>query len=238
MTQSDKYNFILVVDDTVSGFGNVDVLPLSSVLTTSLTKSFSGQADVLGGSVVLKPAFHKLHRNELFVEDAQVLLSNSHDFLQRTIILNRNAQAMAEFLHKSISLPNSPIREVQYPSLLPSKPNYDVVLRPSTPDLPRPGYGCLLSVEFNSLETAIAFYNRCGFYPSPHLGGHVTIMLAYNLIIFGKKAEEREYMRGLGAKEESIRISAGLESEEDLIDTLKDALEAAIAVSKGDESDK
>ncbi|KAF7544568.1 hypothetical protein G7Z17_g9855 [Cylindrodendrum hubeiense] len=239
---SEKYGFILVIDDTVSGFGNVDVLAQGDLLVASLTKSFSGQADVMGGSVVLNPLsphyeslaplFKAKHHNELFASDAAVLLSNSQDFLQRTRILNRNAAAMANFLHEAKSLPDSPVANVQYPSLLPSKSKYDAVMRPGTPELPEPGYGCLLTVEFDRLETAVAFYDRCGFYPSPHLGGHVTLVFAYNMAVFGKKAEEREHVRGLGVKEEGVRLAAGLESEEDLIDTLRDALDAAIQAKK------
>ncbi|EXM27560.1 hypothetical protein FOTG_06010 [Fusarium oxysporum f. sp. vasinfectum 25433] len=155
------------------------------------------------------------------------------DFLERTKILNRNALAMANFLHKAISIPDSPVVNVQYPCQLGSKSNYDAILRRATPELPEPGYGCLLTVEFSTVEAAIAFYDRAGFYPSPHLGGHVTIMFAYNMVVFGKKPDEKAYMHELGVREASVRISAGLENEEDLVDTLRDALEVATKVKKG-----
>lgn len=213
------------------------------MLLTSLTKSFSGKSNVLGGSIVLNPLsphyaelskrFTKSHHNQLFAPDAEVLLSNSQDFFEGTMRLNANAQTIAEFLHKSISKPDSPVVNVQYPSLLPSKPNYDAFMRRSTPELPNPGYGCLLTVEFDSVETAKAFYDRCGFYPSPHLGGQVTIMFAYNMFMFGKDKEEAAALRPCGIKEESVRISAGLEDKQDLLDTLQDALDAAIEVKKG-----
>ncbi|KAI5466109.1 pyridoxal phosphate-dependent transferase [Mariannaea sp. PMI_226] len=235
---SEKFGFVLVVDDTVAGFANVDVFAQGDILLTSLTKSFNGQADALGGSIVLNPLsphydglaaiFKATYRNELFASEAAVLLANSHDFIQRTAVLNRNAEAMANFLQGAKSIPNSPIINVQYPSLLPSKPNYDAIKRPATPELPNPGYGCLLTVEFDCVESAIAFYDRCGFYPSPHLGGHVSLVFPYNMLVFTKKPAEAAYMRELGVKEESVRISSGLEKEEDLIDTLKDALDAAI----------
>ncbi|KFA72535.1 hypothetical protein S40288_07865 [Stachybotrys chartarum IBT 40288] len=243
---ADTFDFVLIVDDTLGGFANIDVLPYCSILLTSLTKSFSGQSNVLGGSVVLSrhsphhgflaPLFSSTHRNELFAADAAVLFANSHDFLARTQRLNANAQAMAEYLAAAALDPASPVAGVQYPSVLPeSKREYDRVMRRGTPDLPRPGYGCVLTVEFRDEETAVAFYDRAGFYPSPHLGGHVTIMFAYNMFVFGKSDEERERMRGYGVRPESVRISAGLEDEQDLIDTLKDALEAA-ARSTGSEA--
>ncbi|KAF7558318.1 hypothetical protein G7046_g5837 [Stylonectria norvegica] len=217
---SEKHNFVFIVDETVSSFANVDVLPQADLLLTSLTKSFSGLANAMGGSIVLNPLsphyatltplFHTLHHNEVFAADAAVLLANSQEYLVRTQILNRNAAAMANFLHAAP----------------PTQP------RPFTPELPNPGYGCLLTVVFDELDAAVAFYDRCGFYPSPHLGGHVTLMFPYNMFVFGKKPEERAYMRELGAPEESVRLSAGLEDEGDLIDTLRDALEAAVEVKK------
>ncbi|SPJ74630.1 related to O-succinylhomoserine (thiol)-lyase [Fusarium torulosum] len=240
---SEEYGFFLIVDDTISGFANIDVLDHSDLVLSSLTKSFSGYANVMGGSIVLnplsthyqilQPLFKESHHNELFTSDAEVLLSNSKDFLERTKILNRNALVMANFLHEAISLPDSPIANVQYPSLQSTKKNYDCLLRQGTSEFPEPGYGCLLTVEFSSVETATAFYDRAGFYPSPHLGGHVTIMFAYNMVVFGKKPEEKAYMHTLGVKEASVRISAGLEDEEDLIDTLRDALQAAIKAKGG-----
>lgn len=46
---ADKYNFALVVDETIGGFANVDVLGVADIIVTSLTKSFNGFADVMGG---------------------------------------------------------------------------------------------------------------------------------------------------------------------------------------------
>ncbi|TWU76944.1 hypothetical protein ED733_007089 [Metarhizium rileyi] len=240
---SEKYGFVLILDDTLSSFGNLDILAQGDLLLTSLTKSFSGRSDVLGGSIVLNPLsphyaelskrFTESHHNQLFAADAAVLLSNSEDYFERTSRLNDNARAMAEFLNKTVGQPDSPVVNVQYPSLLPSKANYDAFMRRSTPELPEPGYGCLLTVEFDSIETARAFYDRCGFYPSPHLGGHVTIMLAYNMFMFGKDKDEAAALRPCGIREESVRISAGLEDKQDLLDTLQDALNAAVEVKKG-----
>lgn len=228
----------------MGSFSNIDVLPQSDILLTSLTKSFNGRSDALGGSIVLNPLsshytqlanrLFETHHNQLFAGDARVLLSNSHDFFHRSQRLNANAQAMAEFLHKSMTeQPHvSPVVNVQYPSLLPSKGHYDACKRRSVPDMPDPGYGCLLTVEFESVDTTRAFYDRCGFYPSPHLGGHVTIMFPYNMFMFGKDKEEAARMVGYGIREESVRISAGLEETQDLLDTLQDALEAAMEVKR------
>jgi cystathionine gamma-synthase len=46
---ADKYEFVLVVDETIGSFANVDVLGVADIVITSLTKSFSGFLDVMAG---------------------------------------------------------------------------------------------------------------------------------------------------------------------------------------------
>jgi cystathionine gamma-synthase len=46
---ADRHDFLIVLDDTVGNFANVDVLPYVDILATSLSKFFSGSANVLGG---------------------------------------------------------------------------------------------------------------------------------------------------------------------------------------------
>jgi cystathionine gamma-synthase len=46
---ADKYNFMIVVDETVGNFLNVSVLPYTDIVVSSLTKVFSGDSNVMGG---------------------------------------------------------------------------------------------------------------------------------------------------------------------------------------------
>lgn len=46
---ANQYNFIVVIDETVATFVNVDVLPYADIVFDSLTKMFSGKGDVAGG---------------------------------------------------------------------------------------------------------------------------------------------------------------------------------------------
>lgn len=46
---ADKYGFAIVVDETIGNFANVDVLPYSDIVCSSLTKVFSGETNVMGG---------------------------------------------------------------------------------------------------------------------------------------------------------------------------------------------
>jgi cystathionine gamma-synthase len=51
---ADKYDFCVVVDETIGNFINVNVLPYADVVVSSLTKVFSGDGNVMGGGYVSK----------------------------------------------------------------------------------------------------------------------------------------------------------------------------------------
>lgn len=49
---ADKYDFPIIVDDTIGTFANVSVLPYADIIVTSMSKIFSGAANVTGGRSV------------------------------------------------------------------------------------------------------------------------------------------------------------------------------------------
>jgi len=46
---ADQYGFIIVVDETIGNFINVEVAAFADIIVSSLTKIFSGDANVMGG---------------------------------------------------------------------------------------------------------------------------------------------------------------------------------------------
>ncbi len=46
---ADEYGFVMVVDETIGNFINVEVVALADIVVSSLTKIFSGDANVMGG---------------------------------------------------------------------------------------------------------------------------------------------------------------------------------------------
>jgi len=46
---ADRYDFAVVVDETIGNFVNVHVLPYADVVVSSLTKVFTGECNVMGG---------------------------------------------------------------------------------------------------------------------------------------------------------------------------------------------
>ncbi|KAK3986018.1 putative cystathionine gamma-synthase protein [Cladorrhinum sp. PSN332] len=127
------------------------------------------------------------------------------------------------------SPPTSPITATLYPPYTPTHKNYLSVLRPPTPSSPEPGYGCLLAIEFTSLATARAFYDNLSVYHGPHLGAHRTLAFLFNDAIWGVEPEAAAYLASFGARPEQVRVGVGLESEEELVETFREALRFAEA---------
>ena len=228
----DKHKAALIVDETVASFCNVDVLPVADIIVTSLTKSFNGYGDAIAGSAVLnpnsalyselKPHFDANYGNDFFAADAQKLLDNSEDYFARSATLNANAAMLVDYLHKESQDPNSPVAAVYYPTVNPSKANYDAFKRPATENFV-PGYGCLFSVELDSEQTTIAFYDNLKVNNGPHLGAHRTLALPYVKALY----EDLEVVKPMGLKGEQIRISVGLEPQDELLQVFKDAVAKA-----------
>jgi cystathionine gamma-synthase len=234
---ADRYGFLLVVDDTVGSFCNVDLLGPrgADILVTSLTKSFNGFSDAMAGSAVLNPCAQRYeelkalleesYSNDFFVGDVEVLERNSRDYLARSATLNANARSLVEYFGRCVLDPSSSLLRVYHPSTNPTRTNYEACMRPVTTDF-TPGFGGLFSIEFESTEAARVFYDTLGeiLHIGPHLGAHVTIALVYVKILYGK---ELDVVGKFGLNERQVRISAGLEPIADLLDVFQTAMAAA-----------
>jgi cystathionine gamma-synthase len=233
---------VLAVDDTIASWANVDVLAEADLSVASLTKSFNGYADAIAGCVILNPAsphysrlaalFAAHYASELYAADADVLEANSRDYLARSAVLNRNALALARFLHSQVlDSPAGPVRAVYHPTTLPSgAANYAPLLRAPTAEFSAPGHGCLLSVELADMAATRAFYDALDVHKSVHLGAHRTLVFAYTAVAYGGTAEKRAWAAQYGMRETQVRVSVGLEGEEEIVGVFRRAVEAARGV--------
>lgn len=108
---ADKYGFLIVVDETVGNFLNINVLSYTDVVVSSLTKIFSGDSNVMGGSAVINPhgrfyqelkeAFSKNYEDNYWAEDAVFLERNSRDFVSRIEKINRTTEDVTAMLKES-----------------------------------------------------------------------------------------------------------------------------------------
>ena len=108
---ANRYDFAVVVDESIGNFINVNVLAPADVVVSSLTKIFSGDSNVMGGSTVLNPAgqyyrrlkdtMAKEYEDNYWAEDAIFLERNSRDFVSRIERINTSAEVLTSLLKNS-----------------------------------------------------------------------------------------------------------------------------------------
>ncbi|PTB42611.1 hypothetical protein M441DRAFT_79276 [Trichoderma asperellum CBS 433.97] len=230
---ADEYDVVLAIDDTIGSWSNIDIIAYADLLVTSMTKSFNGYADAIAGCAVLNPTspkynqlkalFDEKYVPELYVDDAEAIERNSRDYLSRTDKMNKNANAIVQYLQKCADDPTSAVKQVHYPSVNQSGSNYERFMRRPTPEFTA-GYGCLFSVELADIPTTQAFYDNLNVHKSVHLGAPVTLAFAYTMCTYKKRLD---WAAQYGLKPTQIRISAGLEETDLLLQDFKVAVEAS-----------
>ncbi|KAF8269484.1 PLP-dependent transferase [Lactarius quietus] len=215
-TLADKYDFLIVIDDTIGNFINVETLPFADIVVTSLSKLFSGDSNVMGGSLVLNPA--RKHYAALkerlitryddvyFDEDAIFMERNSRNFIQRAAKIDANAEQVCDMLHASIQ---------QDPS--------------SSPITER--LGGLFSLAFASPRAAEAFFDTLACAKGPSLGTNFTLACPYTILAH---YAELDWAARYGVQRSLVRVSVGLEDPQWLHDVFASALRAAEEVHRAD----
>ncbi|KAF8834552.1 PLP-dependent transferase, partial [Paxillus ammoniavirescens] len=231
---ADKFNFLLIIDETVGSFANVNVLPFADIVITSLSKFMCGLANVGGGSLVLNPngrhyatlkdRMTYMYEDVYFYGDAIVMERNSRDFLRRMDIINDNAEAICDFLHaRTIAggalSESAVIKQVLYPK-------YTAPISYSRFQRPNGGYGGVFSLSFVSVAVAKAFYDALSCAKGPSFGYEFTLAIPYTIL---GHHDELDWAKEHGLDESLMRISAGVEEKGALLKCFEVALEAAEA---------
>lgn len=218
-----KYDFPIVVDETVGNFLNIDALRYSDIVVSSLTKVFSGDSNVMAGSLVLNPNskyyskfkeyFNNNFEDIFWSEDAIYLERNSRDFESRSKKVNETSEAVVDLFENS-----ELVKELYYPKISPTKKYYDDIKTANG------GYGGLISVVFKNPEVARVFFNEILLSKGPSLGTNFTIACPYAILAH---FEELEEIKQWGIDKNLVRLSVGLEDKDDLLKTLTAALNVA-----------
>ncbi|KAJ9474266.1 Cystathionine gamma-synthase [Pseudozyma hubeiensis] len=250
---ADRYNFLVVVDETIGNFVNVEVLPYADILVSSLTKVFSGDANVMGGSMVLNP--HSRHYGTLlstlrayyedtyFDEDAIFMERNSRDFIRRIVKIDSNTRAVTSMLFTEQQghgrFPGV-IKNLFYPKYQ-TKENYDVCRRKiafTSPggggggemasskeeDASGGGYGGLFSITFHNEASSKAFYDSLQCAKGPSLGTNLTLASPYTILAH---YTELDWAAEFGVERGLVRVSVGLEDEAFLVNMFGESLACA-----------
>ena len=210
----------LVVDNTfLSPYLQRPIALGAHIVVHSMTKYLNGHSDATGGAVILtrKVDAEKIYFIQrsagagLAPMDCFLVSRGIKTLAVRMVKHNSNGAAIARFLET-----HSKVKRVYYPGLA-SHPQHEVARRQQT------GPGGMLSFDLGSLEAARRMLNAvklCSLAES--LGGVETLISLPALMTHASMPSD--VRERIGITEGLIRLSVGIEDEEDLIADLNQAL--------------
>jgi cystathionine beta-lyase/cystathionine gamma-synthase len=211
---------LTVVDGTFASPVNQSPLRLGADLVIhSATKYLGGHSDLTGGVVVGAEALIGVIRpwrknlGQIMAPEVAFLLARSLRTLGvRVRQQNLNAQAIAEFLES-----HPRVRAVNYPGL-PGFPGHAIARKQMR------GYGGMISFVYEGDAAATAaMVDRCRLFTiAPSLGGVESLITQPVTTTHHDMTLEERRRRDIG--DGMVRISCGIETAEDLIADLRQAL--------------
>ena len=213
-------NIILIADSTFATPYNQRPLKFGvDLVIHSCTKYLAGHNDLLAG-VVLGPSqmietireFHKTIGGVIGPFSSYLLIRGLKTFALRMERLNENGQKIAEYLVK-----HPRISHVYYPGL-PNHKYYELALRTMR------GFGGVVTFEVDAdLQGTRDFLDRLKILRiGPSFGGVESLITHPATVTYYKNTKaERE---ALGIKDNLVRLAAGIEEAETLIEDLDQAL--------------
>lgn len=220
----DRNDVKTIIDATFATPYNQRPLEMGiDLVIQSTTKYLGGHNDLICGAVLgsfpqierVREMHHTLG-GVIDAHSAYLLIRGLKTFPARMEQLNENGQAVAEFLTN-----HSAVKDVYYPGLE-SHPQHETAKEQME------GYGAVISFEINGeLEEAEAFLNTLKYIKiAPSLGG-VESLITHPATVSYYDFPEEERLE-IGITNSLIRLSVGLEDEEDLIDDLDRGLNAIV----------
>jgi cystathionine beta-lyase/cystathionine gamma-synthase len=223
-----KTEQIVAVDNTFATPYFQQPLTLGAdVVVHSTTKYIGGHSDVVGGVAITNDK--DLHETIKFHQNAVGGVPGPHDAWltmrgAKTLALRmrehaHNAQAVAEFLES-----HDEVARVYYPGL-PSHPQHALAKRQMS------GFGGMVSfVLTGPPERGLDFAHRLKYFSlAESLGGVESLICHPARMTHGSIPKEDRERRGV--TDGLLRLSVGIEDEDDLIDDLTQALAAVAPVT-------
>ena len=218
-----KHNLISVCDNTFCSSYVQKPLNLGfDVVLHSATKYLNGHSDVIGGLVVSSQEREDLAEQLAFLSNSiGSIMSPFDSFLVlrslKTLAVRmekhcENAFEIASFLEK-----HEIIEKIYYPGLS-NHPNHEIAKKQMN------GFGGMITVVLKGgLKTATTFLERTKIFALAESLGGVESLIEHpaKMTHASVPAEVRE---DLGIEDGLVRLSVGIESVEDLLDDLNQAL--------------
>ena len=215
-----KYGLLLVVDNTFMSPYFQNPLDLGAdVVIHSGTKFLAGHNDTLAGFIVSRNQeineklrfLIKTTGSGLAPFDSWLLLRGIKTLAVRMEKAQANAAKIAEWLKLQPA-----VTKVIYPGL-PEHPGYKIMKKQSR------GFGAMVTFRLNSVEKALSVLEKVHLIKyAESLGGVETLITYPTTQTHADVPEELRLKNGITP--ETLRLSIGIESAEDLIKDLEEAL--------------
>ncbi len=219
--QAKKYNSLVAVDNTFLSPSLQNPLKLGAdIVMHSTTKYINGHSDVIGGAVITNNpevlSELKFWSNALGITgspfDSYLTLRGLRTLGIRMQQHEKNAVAIVELLSNHPKVGN-----VYYPGLS-DHPSHSIAKKQQS------GFGGMLSFELNNgLSEVESFIKAVNILPlAASLGGFESLISHPYTMTHGDLTSNQK--KEIGISENLIRISAGIENTDDLLDAIKNAL--------------
>ena len=218
-----KHNLISVCDNTFCSSYVQKPLNLGfDVVLHSATKYLNGHSDVIGGLVVSSQEREDLAEQLAFLSNSiGSIMSPFDSFLVlrslKTLAVRmekhcENAFEIASFLEE-----HEAIEKIYYPGLS-NHPNHEIAKKQMN------GFGGMITVVLKGgLKTATTFLERTKIFALAESLGGVESLIEHPAIMTHASVPA-EVRKDLGIEDGLVRLSVGIESVEDLLDDLNQAL--------------
>jgi O-succinylhomoserine (thiol)-lyase len=193
----------------------------ADLIVHSTTKYLNGHSDVVGGAIVYRDK--KLEEKIKFIVnalglsespfDAWLVLRGIKTLACRMEAHQRNAQKIATFLES-----HSSVKKVYYTGLK-SHPQRDLIKKQMK------GFGGMLAFELDTSKVSLkSFFGKTRLFQLAESLGGVESLIEHPWTMSHASMGD-EGLKASGITKETIRVSVGIESSDDLIAELKKALE-------------
>ncbi len=220
-------NSRVIVDSTFSspyittplGFG-------ADVVVHSTTKYLGGHSDLVGGAVAVNDS--ELYERLKFLQNACGAVPGPFDCWLvlrgiKTLSLrmekhSRNAAAIAKFLYEEMSR-SKKIHSVNYPGL-PDNPGHNIAKKQMKL------YGGMMSFDLGREERTVSFLKGLKLFSTAEsLGGVESLAEVPGIMTHASLPESERRKKGI--TNSLVRLSVGIEDEEDLVQDISQALKLA-----------
>jgi cystathionine beta-lyase/cystathionine gamma-synthase len=195
----------------------------ADLVVHSTSKYFSGHNDSIGGVVITDNSeiadklrsIQSINGAVLSPFDCWLLMRGIKTLALRMNRHSENGQLIAEYLNNHVK-----VAKVYYPGL-PGHPNNELAKRQCS------GFGGVISIELSDSEIAVRFLNSLKLFRLAESIGGVESMASHPYTMTFGKLSDAEKTR-MGILPQLVRLSAGIEDVEDLIEDIDNAFDKAV----------